>query len=454
MGDGSHGGGITETPGGTESQRPAATEPRGDRESAKARAACLRTLVVITNGYPSRADPTAFPFVREFAHAVARRGISISVVAPVPVHRGFGSGRPGCEVESTTRGQAIEVFRPRYFSASAVQVGRWNSVEIGQASFERTVHRLFRRGLVAVPDAFYGHFLYPGGATAVSLGMRHGRPAFPMVGDGLLNSAGGFRSARVRRDFTGVAGFMSNSTCLAQMLKDRFELRDGIGVFPNGVDASRFYPRNRTAARARLGLPQAMFLVVCVGQQDLEKGPVRVGEAIAGLDGVAGVFLGRGPVPPRVPNVLFNGPVPHAEVPEWLSAADVFVLPTRWEGSCNAIIEAMACGLPVISSAGEFNDDILMEQVAIRIDPMDVNAIREAVLLLLRNPCLRERMASAAIVWSRRFSSDRRAEAIVSFMEGKMAEARPESVASRPPDAGRLGGHAWRTGTRSSEWRP
>ena len=78
--------------------------------------------------------------------------------------------------------------------------------------------------------------------------------------------------------------------------------------------------------------------------------------------------------------------MPNEYLPVWLNAADVFVLPTTAEGSCNAISEAIFCGLPVISS------DIpeIREQVptgkAILINPLDIQAMADAIREVKSNP--------------------------------------------------------------------
>jgi glycosyltransferase involved in cell wall biosynthesis len=248
-----------------------------------------------------------------------------------------------------------------------------------------------------------------------------GIPSFPMVGDGQLNSVRPFGLARARRHFSEATAFLPNSSAIARLLQDEMGVsEDRIGVFPNGIDHRVFFARDRMAMRAARGLPQDRFLVICVGHQDEQKGPCRVGEAIRGLAGVSGIFLGSGPNPPRADNIVFNAPVPHAQVPEWLSAADALVLPSTYEGSCNAALEAMACGLPVISSEGAFNDDILNPEVSIRVDPMDVAAIRAAIIRLRDNPDLRAKMGRAALRWSERFDVDQRARAVLAFMERRV----------------------------------
>jgi len=79
----------------------------------------------------------------------------------------------------------------------------------------------------------------------------------------------------------------------------------------------------------------------------------------------------------------------------------------------------------VISSTGAFNDEILNEHVSIRVDSMDVGALRRAIILLKGDAALRQSMADAALKWSDNFDIDQRAKNILRFMESKILEARP-----------------------------
>ncbi len=67
-------------------------------------------------------------------------------------------------------------------------------------------------------------------------------------------------------------------------------------------------------------------------------------------------------------------------IPNYICASDVFVLPTTAEGCCNAIIEAMGCGLPIVSSDRAFNYDILNEENSILVDPESVDEIDNAII--------------------------------------------------------------------------
>ncbi|MGD9780913.1 MAG: glycosyltransferase [Kiritimatiellia bacterium] len=378
-------------------------------------------VAVVASGYPSPLRPTSGMFVREFAHAVARHGVRCTVIHPVAIHRALsGVGYPFHEREEAGGGQMVDVYRPRFLSLSArdafVRLGPLNPARFTWRQFTGAVRRVLRQPHVR-PDALYGHFLYLAGAAVVRLGREMGLPSFPCMGEGEPWTVRRFGLARARADLAGASGVLANSSALRRILvQDLGIAPEKIGVFPNGTDLSKFSPQDRAAARRRFGLPPDRFLVAAAGNFLEKKGIARVGEAIEGLEGVAGVFAGAGPVPPTASNMAFCRRAAHDEMPALLSACDVFVLPTLIEGSCNAIVEAMACGLPIISSTGEFNDDLLAGDMSIRVDPLDVAAIREAIVRLRDDAALRGRMAAAAAKRSRSFGVDDRARRMLAFM--------------------------------------
>ncbi len=78
-----------------------------------------------------------------------------------------------------------------------------------------------------------------------------------------------------------------------------------------------------------------------------------------------------------------------------MAASDIFVLPTTNEGMCNSIIEAMAVGLPVVSSDLPFNRELLSQKTGILVDPWDIEAIALAIRKLRQDVKLRQRMSMA-----------------------------------------------------------
>jgi glycosyltransferase involved in cell wall biosynthesis len=156
-------------------------------------------------------------------------------------------------------------------------------------------------------------------------------------------------------------------------------IRGRWSVIPNGVDLQRFRPGSAGTVRAGLrplrDVDPAAPLVVCVGRLCRQKGQavlLRAWSSVARrVPGARLVLVGDGPDRDRLRayaprSVLFTGAV--ADVVPWYQAADLVVLPSRWEGMALAPLEAMACGRPVVAT--------------------DVDGARESLPLSLAPHCL------------------------------------------------------------------
>ena len=188
-------------------------------------------------------------------------------------------------------------------------------------------------------------------------------------------------------------------------------------IAPNSVDTSLFFMRDKAQCRQELGLPLDKFIVGFVGGFIDRKGDKRLLEAVNSLDGVYAAFAGRGDNPPSGEKVLFCKALEHEQVPVFLNAVDVFCLPTQNEGSCNAIVEAASCGLPIVSSDLPFNDDLLTNENSIRIDPNSVKDIRSAIERLYNDAVLRGTLSKSVIEDAKAFNIDTRCQRILGFIE-------------------------------------
>ncbi len=382
----------------------------------------IKHLLVVAGNFPSPGSPSSGTFVQEFVRGVARQGVKCTVIAPVALHKGRNQSAYPIEAfdDSAGSGQRICILRPRFISLSAWNklklLGKFNPTRFTYLQFESSVLKTIQKRQLN-PDAIYGHFLYFSGATAVRLGKRLGIPAFPCVGEGELWTIDWFGKRVAQTDLANATGFMTVNSGLAGLMRNDLGFdKNPIGVFPNGADLQKFYPRDKWESREALGLPHDQFLVASIGNFLFKKGVVRVGEAIDGLPGVSGIFAGSGPLPPQAKNIALCRRVQHSDIPILLSACDVFVLPTMVEGSCNALVEAMACGLPIISSDSAFNDDLLDEKMSIRVDPLDVVAIRKAIIELRDNSELRNKMSLNSIEKAKQFDVNDRVIRMLEFM--------------------------------------
>ena len=347
----------------------------------------LRLLALC--GYPSDLRPTHQPFVRALLRALSSQGAEPTVLAPESLWRRRGA--PRFELR-----EGLPVHRPRFPSFSAVSLpGIGSTRRLSDAAYRRAA---LRAGAGIGPfDVCFAHFLYPHGLAAAALARHLGIPAVVSLGESSFRRYEvAYRAREMAALLARFAALVANSPVIEAQLVERYGVaRERIHVLPNGVDERQFFPRDRDAARRELGLPAGRPLLAFVGHLNERKGPLRVLDAIRARPEIGALFLGRGPQRPEGEQVLFAGAVPHEQVPVWLSAADLFVLPTLDEGCSNALLEALACGLPVVTSDRPFNRALVDESMALLVEPSDPAALGKAIATLVDRPALRAALGAA-----------------------------------------------------------
>jgi glycosyltransferase involved in cell wall biosynthesis len=391
----------------------------------------LRLLAI--GRYATDARPSHQPFVRALLMELVAQGVEVTVVAPEPLAGLLkaSSGRrlaPKSEVRD-----GIAIHRPRYLGYSAIPLPVLGSTRrLGDLAYRRAALRA-ALGLGRSFDLCYGHFLYPHGAAALAIGRRLGIPAIASLGESsFARYEAGYDTKAISDLLRRFDGVIANSPELHERCVGLHGVPESsVRLLPNGVDRSLFSPLDREEARRQCGLPSDRPIVISVGQWSARKGPERILEAIRSRPEVGAVFLGKGPLAPEGPQVLHRGEVPHGEVATWLSAADVFVLPTLNEGCSNAILEAFACGLPVVTSDLPFNRAIADDDCAVLVDPQDPSAIGRAIGRLVDDPELRSRMAAASLSRAESFQLEDRASRIIQFFRSRV-DAEPEPADAAP----------------------
>lgn len=195
--------------------------------------------------------------------------------------------------------------------------------------------------------------------------------------------------------------------------------RSRIRVIPNGVDTERFAPptpAERLAARTALDVPDGTFVVGSVGRLVPEKSYHTLIEAIAGLPSpdVLVAIVGEGPERARLEASARDVGVERrvrllgerSDVPLLLKGMDLFVLPSVSEGMSNTILEAMASGLPVISTpVGGTREILRSADDGLLVPPGQARALGAALRELHGSEPERRRLADAALERVRRHFS-------------------------------------------------
>lgn len=185
---------------------------------------------------------------------------------------------------------------------------------------------------------------------------------------------------------------------------------------PNGVDTARFRPaasdEERRMIRARIGVAPDASVAICVANLLPIKAIDQLIETwrkVAMTDRSAHLLIaGQGPLRNNLETltralrcadrVTFLGR--REDVPELLRASDVFVLPSRYEASNNATLEAMASGLPAVAfDVGGMREIIEPQRTGWLVPPGDAGLFAETLIRVLFDRTARERVGQAAREW-------------------------------------------------------
>ncbi|PWB56140.1 MAG: glycosyl transferase family 1 [Nitrosomonadales bacterium] len=355
-------------------------------------------IVVYTTLFPNAAQPGAGVFIRERMFRVAKE-LPLRVIAPVPWFPFQGLIRlfrphfrpvpPYREIQD-----GIEVLHPRFFSVPGV----FKSLDgffLALSTFA-LMRRLQRERHCDIIDS---HFAYPEGYAANLLGRWLGLP-FTVTLRGTesrLAKKEVFRK-RMALALQAAARVFAVSASLRQVALELGVPEARTQVAGNGVDTLKFHAIDKADARARLGLPPDVPVLVSVGGLVERKGFHRVIDCLPALlerfpslhylivggpgpEGDMGTQL-RAQVSALGLDgkVIFTGAMKSEALKEPLSAADVFVLATRNEGWANVFLEAMACGLPVVTTDVGGNAEVVCNPELGTIAPFGSQAALEQAL--------------------------------------------------------------------------
>ncbi len=317
-------------------------------------------VLVFSTLYPNAAQPNHGVFVENrLRHTLALGGISASVVAPVPYfpfsHPMFGRYAHFAKVPEHEVRHGIDVVHPRYLVIP--RLSRLTPYFLYRTAL-RLVRSMQKQGQNF--DVIDAHYFYPDGVAAAWLGRKLEIPVV-ITGRGTDLTLIPKDAHALRK----IQGAIAQSSAMITVCEDlrqhllRLGAReDRTLTLRNGVDLQQFTPGDRNAARMQFA--SSRFTWVSVGSLIPRKGHHITIEALARSLDCNLLIAGSGPLRAELEllagrlgvghRVRFLGDVPHAALPSVYRAADVMVLASDREGWANVLLEAMACGTPVVAT--------------------------------------------------------------------------------------------------------
>lgn len=324
-------------------------------------------VLVISFLFPNPAALGYGVFVLNRIRAIAAF-CEIRVVAPIQRYLFVGRWvQPisGGAVPEQASIDGIEIHHPR-FSV----IPRYGKA-LDALTFLSAVRSVLRRFSECNPyefDVIDVHWTYPDAFAGAALSKWFGKPFIVTVRghEALYDTEVSIRRWLLELCLKRADAVVALSDELAKKLVLLGVAKERIHVILNGVDTDSFSLRNTQASRAKLGIPLDRQVLLSVGRLTEGKGHHILIDAVGSTEEAAEVQLyivgGINPEDdfgPRLRahvltsglrNIHFIESVAHSDLVDWYASADVFCLATKREGCPNVVLEALACGTPVIAS--------------------------------------------------------------------------------------------------------
>jgi glycosyltransferase involved in cell wall biosynthesis len=248
------------------------------------------------------------------------------------------------------------------------------------------------------PDLVFSCFLYPEGYAALKIGRALSVPTVAMSIGSDINRIGDPLSAMLTRVVLRDSDFLVtvSSDLRSKGVAMGASAQNSRAII-NGCDLSVFHVRDRLQARQKLSIDPAVEAVVYLGRMDVRKGLRELVQAAISLHperpDTHFYLVGEGPDRPIVQSAIdaanASGYI-HAlpacafdDVAVWIAAADLITLPSYMEGCPNIVLEALACGRPVVATNVGGIPEILNGECGELVPPRDSAALAHALASVL-----------------------------------------------------------------------
>ena len=215
----------------------------------------------------------------------------------------------------------------------------------------------------------------------------------------------------------------SNLECIKKI-----NVKKPVSVIANGFLINSFYPRSSKECRKKLNLPLDKRIILTVGILDEVKGHRYLIEAMQEIvkkrKDIICIIVGGGGLRNRLlrqvkkaglqNTIILVGMKEHTEVPTWISACDLFVLPSLSEGNPTVMFECLGCGKPFIGTkVGGIPEVITSEDYGILVEPANSEALAESLFLALEKNFDKDKI----LKYSKQFAWEEIVKQIVSIYD-------------------------------------
>lgn len=318
-------------------------------------------ILTFTTLFPNAAKPHHGIFTETtLRHQLATGAVQAKVVAPVPwfpfTHGAFGEYGVLARAPKKESRIGVDVYHPRYVVVP--KMGMYATPLTLAGAARGTIGRLLDEGYDF--DVIDAHYFYPDGVAAAMLGKYFNKPLVISALGTDINLLLKYPLSRRMIRWAGARAAAMITVCEAlrtEMIRFGMDGRR-ITTLRNGVDLELFKPGDRALLRQTLGMDG--FTLLSVGHLDPRKGHDHIIAALPALPDVRLMIAGSGPDLKKLQalaatmgvadRVAFLGAMPQDRLRGYYGAADALVLASSREGWANVLLEAMACGTPVVAS--------------------------------------------------------------------------------------------------------
>ena len=323
-------------------------------------------VLTYTTLFPNNVFPNHGVFIKERMRFFAQRN-ELKVVAPVPYFPGININTRWYKYSKIKKFEIIEdipVWHPRYFITPRIGMSLYGDYLYW--STKKIVAKILSSYTFEAIDA---HYIYPDGYAALKIAKEFNKPIILSARGTDINLYSEFPIIKKKLLFTMQSA--DRIIAVSQSLKDRIhELgipEYKIEVIPNGVDFDKFYKMDKMTARKELNLPLDKKIILSVGLLIDRKGFNFLIDAfgiliknMVGKKPPVLIIAGEGERKVQLQTqinknklqdcIKLVGSIPHNQLNKYYNAADIFTLVSSREGWPNAVMEALACGVPVVAT--------------------------------------------------------------------------------------------------------